>query len=86
MTGQIIPVDAGIRALPGEAERHFPGGTIGFVCVMWDVAGQSMIRYSIGKSSPIPPRLVPAFLHDVMSEDMLRGVVHEVLDERAAKR
>lgn len=83
---QIVPIESRMAKELQWTRDAFPGGTIGYVLVAWDRSGAARISYEIGIASPIPLRLIPAYVHDRIQEEICdqsaREIAHDVLDER----
>lgn len=77
--GSPAHVIAGLRKATEDFAQMFEADAAGYVVVMWDRAG----RYSRGRgnalSSPYAYRLIPAIVHDILTEDTMESVTHGVL-------
>ena len=83
---EIAEVGRWLEVLPQRVREVFPEGLIGAAMVVWSGDGSSKPFYSVGNHSPIPWRLVPAYVHDRLSEEVnqrnARDAANEVIDER----
>lgn len=78
--GSAADVIATLRKHVDDLAQSFETDAAGFAVVMWDRAG----RYNRGRmnapSSPYAYRLIPAIVHDILSQDTAAAVTCDVLN------
>lgn len=79
--------DGRFSGVVGEVRSDFPEGVAGYALVVWSASGAGKSYYCLPWNGPIPARLVPAYCHDRLTEDIVtdraaEAVANRVIDER----